>query len=35
MLSLSLQVSLAEEIKPLKWYPSVYLLVSLFPLINR
>ncbi|MGH0131623.1 UNVERIFIED_CONTAM: hypothetical protein FKN15_047123 [Acipenser sinensis] len=25
----------AEEIKPLKWYPSVYLLVSLFPLINR
>ncbi|KAG7463457.1 hypothetical protein MATL_G00176710 [Megalops atlanticus] len=29
------KVSLAEEIKPLKWYPSVYLLVSLFPLINR
>uniref|UniRef100_A0A3Q2ZAL5 Si:dkey-100n23.5 n=1 Tax=Hippocampus comes TaxID=109280 RepID=A0A3Q2ZAL5_HIPCM len=29
-----LQVSLAEEIKPLKWYPSVYLLVSTFPLIN-
>ncbi|TDH06719.1 hypothetical protein EPR50_G00116130 [Perca flavescens] len=28
-------VSLAEEIKPLKWYPSVYLLVSIFPLINR
>ncbi|XP_036815460.1 cyclic AMP receptor 3 isoform X3 [Oncorhynchus mykiss] len=28
------KVSLAEEIKPLKWYPSVYLLVSLFPLIN-
>ncbi|CAL8266437.1 unnamed protein product [Lota lota] len=30
-----MKVSLAEEIKPLKWYPSVYLLVSLFPLINR
>ncbi|XP_077473052.1 cyclic AMP receptor 4 isoform X2 [Stigmatopora argus] len=29
------KVSLAEEIKPLKWYPSVYLLVSIFPLINR
>ncbi|XP_075887292.1 cyclic AMP receptor 1 isoform X2 [Nelusetta ayraudi] len=29
------RVSLAEEIKPLKWYPSVYLLVSIFPLINR
>ncbi|XP_035264403.1 uncharacterized protein si:dkey-100n23.5 [Anguilla anguilla] len=29
------KVSLAEEIRPLKWYPSVYLLVSLFPLINR
>nr|XP_023656596.1 uncharacterized protein LOC111838154 [Paramormyrops kingsleyae] len=29
------KVSLGEEIKPLKWYPSVYLLVSLFPLINR
>ncbi|XP_029936312.1 uncharacterized protein LOC115379654 isoform X2 [Myripristis murdjan] len=29
------KISLAEEIKPLKWYPSVYLLVSLFPLINR
>ncbi|XP_030199328.1 cyclic AMP receptor 4 isoform X2 [Gadus morhua] len=29
------KVSLAEDIKPLKWYPSVYLLVSLFPLINR
>ncbi|XP_029981223.1 cyclic AMP receptor-like protein A isoform X2 [Sphaeramia orbicularis] len=28
------KVSLAEEIKPLKWYPSVYLLVSIFPLIN-
>uniref|UniRef100_A0A3B3QCW0 Si:dkey-100n23.5 n=1 Tax=Paramormyrops kingsleyae TaxID=1676925 RepID=A0A3B3QCW0_9TELE len=28
------KVSLGEEIKPLKWYPSVYLLVSLFPLIN-
>ncbi|XP_034417001.1 uncharacterized protein si:dkey-100n23.5 isoform X3 [Cyclopterus lumpus] len=28
-------LSLAEEIKPLKWYPSVYLLVSIFPLINR
>ncbi|XP_051782093.1 uncharacterized protein si:dkey-100n23.5 isoform X1 [Erpetoichthys calabaricus] len=26
---------LVQEIKPLKWYPSVYLLVSLFPLINR
>ncbi|MGH0151025.1 UNVERIFIED_CONTAM: hypothetical protein FKN15_023407 [Acipenser sinensis] len=26
---------LSEEIKPLKWYPSVYLMVSLFPLINR
>lgn len=30
-----LQISLAEEIRPLKWYPSVYLLVSIFPLINR
>ncbi|TRY88195.1 hypothetical protein DNTS_026889 [Danionella cerebrum] len=29
------KMSLAEEIRPLKWYPSVYLLVSLFPLINR
>ncbi|XP_054642687.1 uncharacterized protein si:dkey-100n23.5 isoform X2 [Dunckerocampus dactyliophorus] len=29
------KVSLAKEIKPLKWYPSVYLLVSIFPLINR
>ncbi|XP_031725948.1 uncharacterized protein LOC116395884 [Anarrhichthys ocellatus] len=29
------KLSLAEEIKPLKWYPSVYLLVSIFPLINR
>ncbi|XP_027879750.1 uncharacterized protein LOC114148577 isoform X2 [Xiphophorus couchianus] len=29
------KVSLAEEIKPLKWYPSVYLLVSTFPLVNR
>ncbi|XP_061697206.1 si:dkey-100n23.5 isoform X4 [Syngnathoides biaculeatus] len=29
------KVSLAEEIKPLKWYPSVYLLVSVFPLVNR
>ncbi|XP_026886860.2 cyclic AMP receptor-like protein A isoform X1 [Electrophorus electricus] len=29
------KVSLAEEIRPLKWYPSVYLLVSLFPLLNR
>ncbi|XP_030642314.1 cyclic AMP receptor-like protein A [Chanos chanos] len=29
------KVSLAEEIRPLKWYPFVYLLVSLFPLINR
>ncbi|KAJ8013429.1 hypothetical protein DPEC_G00053170 [Dallia pectoralis] len=29
------KVSLAEEIRPLKWYPCVYLLVSLFPLINR
>ncbi|XP_055007774.1 cyclic AMP receptor 1 [Boleophthalmus pectinirostris] len=29
------KVSLAEEIRPLKWYPSVYLLVSIFPLINR
>ncbi|GLD71604.1 G-protein coupled receptor 157 isoform X2 [Lates japonicus] len=29
------KVSLAEEIMPLKWYPSVYLLVSIFPLINR
>ncbi|XP_018605453.1 cyclic AMP receptor-like protein A [Scleropages formosus] len=29
------KVSLSEEIKPLKWYPSVYLLVSLCPLINR
>lgn len=29
------KVSLAEEIKPLKWYPSVYLLVSIFPFINR
>ncbi|XP_035994986.1 uncharacterized protein si:dkey-100n23.5 isoform X2 [Fundulus heteroclitus] len=29
------KVSLAEEIKPLKWYPSVYLLVSIFPLVNR
>ncbi|XP_053733235.1 cyclic AMP receptor 1 isoform X3 [Synchiropus splendidus] len=28
------KVSLAKEIKPLKWYPSVYLLVSIFPLIN-
>ncbi|KAM6955592.1 cyclic AMP receptor 1 isoform 2-T4 [Lycodopsis pacificus] len=28
------KLSLAEEIKPLKWYPSVYLLVSIFPLIN-
>uniref|UniRef100_A0A3B5MY19 G-protein coupled receptors family 2 profile 2 domain-containing protein n=1 Tax=Xiphophorus couchianus TaxID=32473 RepID=A0A3B5MY19_9TELE len=28
------KVSLAEEIKPLKWYPSVYLLVSTFPLVN-
>ncbi|XP_061697204.1 si:dkey-100n23.5 isoform X2 [Syngnathoides biaculeatus] len=28
------KVSLAEEIKPLKWYPSVYLLVSVFPLVN-
>ncbi|KAM4702358.1 uncharacterized protein O3C94_003273 isoform 1-T1 [Discoglossus pictus] len=25
----------AEEIKPLKWYPCVYLAVSLFPLFNR
>uniref|UniRef100_A0A3B4DIL5 G-protein coupled receptors family 2 profile 2 domain-containing protein n=2 Tax=Pygocentrus nattereri TaxID=42514 RepID=A0A3B4DIL5_PYGNA len=29
------KVSLAEEIRPLKWYPSVYLLVSIFPLLNR
>ncbi|KAK9969379.1 hypothetical protein ABG768_027557 [Culter alburnus] len=29
------RISLAEEIRPLKWYPSVYLLVSIFPLINR
>ncbi|KAG1959730.1 G-protein-coupled receptor [Pimephales promelas] len=29
------KISLAEEIRPLKWYPSVYLLVSIFPLINR
>ncbi|XP_062313640.1 si:dkey-100n23.5 [Osmerus eperlanus] len=29
------KVSLAKETKHLKWYPSVYLLVSLFPLINR
>lgn len=29
------KISLAEEIRPLKWYPSVYLLVSLFPLLNR
>uniref|UniRef100_A0A3B1K3I4 Si:dkey-100n23.5 n=1 Tax=Astyanax mexicanus TaxID=7994 RepID=A0A3B1K3I4_ASTMX len=28
------KLSLAEEIRPLKWYPSVYLLVSLFPLLN-
>ncbi|XP_064413397.1 si:dkey-100n23.5 isoform X3 [Latimeria chalumnae] len=29
------RVLLAEEIKPLKWYPCVYLAVSVFPLINR
>ncbi|XP_073768396.1 si:dkey-100n23.5 isoform X1 [Danio rerio] len=29
------KISLAEETRPLKWYPSVYLLVSIFPLINR
>ncbi|XP_072901655.1 cyclic AMP receptor-like protein A isoform X3 [Hemitrygon akajei] len=29
------KILLALEIKPLKWYPSVYLAVSLFPLINR
>ncbi|XP_063069673.1 si:dkey-100n23.5 [Engraulis encrasicolus] len=29
------KMALAEEIGPLKWYPFVYLLVSLFPLINR
>ncbi|XP_028848235.1 cyclic AMP receptor-like protein A [Denticeps clupeoides] len=29
------KVALIEEVGPLKWYPSVYLLVSLFPLINR
>nr|XP_014343476.1 PREDICTED: G-protein coupled receptor 1-like [Latimeria chalumnae] len=29
------KVLLAEEIKPLKWYPCVYLAVSVFPLINR
>ncbi|XP_078415880.1 uncharacterized protein LOC144691557 isoform X1 [Cetorhinus maximus] len=29
------KILLTLEIKPLKWYPSVYLAVSLFPLINR
>ncbi|MCI4378181.1 hypothetical protein PGIGA_G00212990 [Pangasianodon gigas] len=29
------KMSLVEEIRPLKWYPSVYLLVSIFPLLNR
>ncbi|XP_062862044.1 si:dkey-100n23.5 [Trichomycterus rosablanca] len=29
------KMALVEEIRPLKWYPSVYLLVSIFPLINR
>ncbi|XP_077336995.1 cyclic AMP receptor-like protein A [Lithobates pipiens] len=29
------KILMAEEIKPLKWYPCVYLAVSLFPLLNR
>ncbi|XP_068125967.1 cyclic AMP receptor-like protein A isoform X1 [Hyperolius riggenbachi] len=29
------KILMAEEIKPLKWYPFVYLAVSLFPLLNR
>ncbi|XP_069617713.1 cyclic AMP receptor 3-like isoform X3 [Ranitomeya imitator] len=29
------KIIMAEEIKPLKWYPCVYLAVSLFPLLNR
>ncbi|XP_066456042.1 uncharacterized protein [Eleutherodactylus coqui] len=29
------KIVMAEEIKPLKWYPCVYLAVSLFPLLNR
>ncbi|XP_031752665.1 cyclic AMP receptor-like protein A isoform X1 [Xenopus tropicalis] len=29
------KVVMAEEIKHLKWYPCVYLAVSLFPLLNR
>ncbi|XP_073422115.1 uncharacterized protein [Dendrobates tinctorius] len=29
------KIIMAEEIKTLKWYPCVYLAVSLFPLLNR
>nr|XP_033806121.1 G-protein coupled receptor 1-like isoform X1 [Geotrypetes seraphini] len=29
------KVLLVEEIKPLKWYPCVYLAVTFFPLLNR
>ncbi|XP_075052527.1 uncharacterized protein LOC142139111 isoform X1 [Mixophyes fleayi] len=29
------KIIMAEEIKSLKWYPCVYLAVSLFPLLNR
>ena len=31
----SVQLLLQKEIRPLLWYPTVYLLVCIFPLINR